>query len=59
MQAAFEFGPNFLEVQTYLEKSDNFPKIIICLDLPECEFIYWYGCMVKFVVSIEAPFDLV
>jgi hypothetical protein len=34
----FEFGPNLLGVQTSLEKSDKFPKILICLGLPECEF---------------------
>jgi hypothetical protein len=41
----FEFGPNLLGVQTYLEKSDKFPKIPICLCLPECEFrmAWWYG----------------
>jgi hypothetical protein len=37
-KTAFEFGPNLLGVQTGLEKSDKFPKIVICLDLPECEF---------------------
>jgi hypothetical protein len=42
---AFEFGPNLLEVQTCLEKSNNFPKILICLDLLDCEFrLAWlYG----------------
>jgi hypothetical protein len=34
----FEFGSNLLGVQTCLEKSDNFPKILICLDLLDCEF---------------------
>jgi hypothetical protein len=37
-QTAFEFGPNFLAVQTYLEKSYKLPKILVCLDLPKCEF---------------------
>jgi hypothetical protein len=42
---AFEFVPNLLEVQTCLEKSNNFPKILICLDLLDCEFrLAWlYG----------------
>jgi hypothetical protein len=31
---AFEFGPNLLGVQTRLEKSDKFPKILTCFDLP-------------------------
>jgi hypothetical protein len=38
-KTTFEFGPNLLGVQTYLEKFDKFPKILICLDLPKCEFI--------------------
>jgi hypothetical protein len=42
---AFEFGPNLLGVQTSLEKSGKFPKILICLGLPDCEFrLTWlYG----------------
>jgi hypothetical protein len=36
-QTAFEFGPNLLEVQTCLERSNKFPKILICVDLLECE----------------------
>jgi hypothetical protein len=35
---AFEFGPNLLGVQTGLEKFDKFPKILIYLDLWDCEF---------------------
>jgi hypothetical protein len=44
-QAVFEFGPNLLGVQTGLDKSDKFPKILICLDLSDCEFrLTWlYG----------------
>jgi hypothetical protein len=57
-QTAFEFGPNLLGIQTSLKKSDKFPKILICLDLPECEF-RWDGCMAKSKVAIQAPFDLV
>jgi hypothetical protein len=34
-KTTFEFGPNLLEVQTYLEKSDKFSKIHICPDLPK------------------------
>jgi hypothetical protein len=37
-QTAFELGPNLLEVQTCLEISNKFSEIVICLDLPECEF---------------------
>jgi hypothetical protein len=57
-QTTFEFGQNLLEVQTSFEKSDKFPKILICLDLPECEFrLAWlYG---KNCSSIQASFDLV
>jgi hypothetical protein len=39
IQTVFEFGPDSLGVQTGLEKSDKFPKILICLDLLDCEFI--------------------
>jgi hypothetical protein len=35
---AFEFEPNLLGVQTGLEKSEKFSKILICLDLLDCEF---------------------
>jgi hypothetical protein len=35
----FEFDSNLLGVQTCLEWSDKFPKFLICLDLPECEFL--------------------
>jgi hypothetical protein len=35
---SFEFGPNLLGVQTSLEKSEKFPKILICFDLLDCEF---------------------
>jgi hypothetical protein len=44
-QTAFEFGPNLLEVQTYLEKSKKIPKILICFDILEYEFrLTWlYG----------------
>jgi hypothetical protein len=31
----FIFGPNLMGVQTSLEKSDKFSKILICLDLPD------------------------
>jgi hypothetical protein len=34
----FEFGSNLLGIQTYLEKSDKFPKILVCLGPLECEF---------------------
>jgi hypothetical protein len=37
-KTAFELEPNLLGVQTSLEKSNKFPNILICLDLPECEF---------------------
>jgi hypothetical protein len=33
-----EFNSNLLGIQTGLEKSDKFPKIPICLNLPEYEF---------------------
>jgi hypothetical protein len=44
-QTAFEFGPNLLGDHTGLEKSDKLPKILIYLDLPDCEFrLTWlYG----------------
>jgi hypothetical protein len=44
-KTAFEFGPNLLEVQTDLEQSDKFLKILISLDLLDCEFrLAWlYG----------------
>jgi hypothetical protein len=38
IKTAFEFGPNLLGVQTGLGKFDKFPRIIISLDLPNCEF---------------------
>jgi hypothetical protein len=42
---AFEFGPNLLGVQTGLEKSEKFSKILICLDLLDCEFrLPWLYC---------------
>jgi hypothetical protein len=37
-KTAFEFELNLLDAQTCLEKSCKFPKILTCLDLPECEF---------------------
>jgi hypothetical protein len=37
-KTSFEFRPNLLGVQIGLEKSDKFLKIIICRDLPNCEF---------------------
>jgi hypothetical protein len=37
-KAAFEFGANLLGVQSGLEKSDKFSKILICLELPDCVF---------------------
>jgi hypothetical protein len=42
---ALKFRSNLLEVQTYLKKSENFPKILICLGFPEYEFrLAWlYG----------------
>jgi hypothetical protein len=44
-QTTFEFGPNLLEVQIGLEKSDKFPKIIIFLEILEYEFrlTWFYG----------------
>jgi hypothetical protein len=44
-KTTFEFGPNLLGVQTSLEKSNKFPKILICLYLADCEFIlaWLYG----------------
>jgi hypothetical protein len=38
IKTAFKFGPNLLGVQTSLKRSDKFFKILICLDLPDCEF---------------------
>jgi hypothetical protein len=37
-KTSFEFELNLLEVQTYLEKSGKFPKILTYVDFPECEF---------------------
>jgi hypothetical protein len=37
-QAAFEFELNLFEVQTCLENSGKFPKILTCHGLLECEF---------------------
>jgi hypothetical protein len=37
-KTTFEFGPNLLGVQTGLEKSDKFSKILICIVLQDCEF---------------------
>jgi hypothetical protein len=34
IKTAFEFELNLLDIQTYLEKSYKFPKILIYLDLP-------------------------
>jgi hypothetical protein len=44
-QTDFEFGQNLLGVQTCLKNFDKFSKILICLSLPECEFILveFYG----------------
>jgi hypothetical protein len=52
-QTAFEFGPNLLEVQTGLEKSDKFRKILIWLELPKCEFSFpwFYGKICIFHTS--------
>jgi hypothetical protein len=49
----FEFGPNLLGVQSHLERFDKFPKIIIFLDIPECEFrLAWlYGKIWSFHTS--------
>jgi hypothetical protein len=52
-QTSFEFGPNLLEVQTFLENFDKFPKILICLDLLEFEFrlAYLYDKICIFYTS--------
>jgi hypothetical protein len=52
-KSTFEFGPNLLGVQTCLEKSEKFSKILICLDLPDCEFgLAWlYGKICSFHTS--------
>jgi hypothetical protein len=44
-KTAFEFGPNLLGVQTGLGKFDKLLKILIFLDLPDCEFrlVWLYG----------------
>jgi hypothetical protein len=49
-QTSFEFELNLFEVQACLEKSNKFPKIHICLGLPECEFIlaWLYGKICSF-----------
>jgi hypothetical protein len=38
IRTEFENDLNLLGIQTYLEKSDKFPKIPICLIIPEYEF---------------------
>jgi hypothetical protein len=49
-KTGFEFELNLLGKQTCLEKSGKFPKILICLDLPKCEFrLSWlYGENLQF-----------
>jgi hypothetical protein len=44
-KTTFEFGTILLGVQTSLENTDKFRKILICFDLPKCEFrLTWmYG----------------
>jgi hypothetical protein len=44
-KTGFEFALNLFEVQTCLEKSGKFPKILTCFGLLECEFrLAWlYG----------------
>jgi hypothetical protein len=56
-KTTFEFGPNLMGVQTDLEQSDKFPKILICLDLLDCEFRL-HGCMKNSEVSMQALLGL-
>jgi hypothetical protein len=55
-KTTFEFGPNLLGVQTRLEKSDKFPKFLICLTFYIVN-LDWHGCMVKTEVSIQVPYE--
>jgi hypothetical protein len=50
---SFDFELNLFEVQTCLEKSSKFPKIITCLDLLKCELIlaWLYGKTCSFHTS--------
>jgi hypothetical protein len=52
-KTAFEFALNLLGVQTSLEKSGKFPKILTCIELPKCEFRlgYLYGKICSFHTS--------
>jgi hypothetical protein len=55
---AFEFGPNLFGVQTGLEKSDKFPKILFALNF-QIVNLDWHGCMAKSEVSHKLSLDLV
>jgi hypothetical protein len=56
-KTAFKFDPNLFGAKPGLEKSDKFPKILICLDNLEREFrLAWlYGKIWSF---IQASFDI-
>ena len=56
-KTTFEFGPNLLGVQTGLEKSDKFPKFLICPAL-QIMNLDCHGCMAKTEVSILALLGL-
>jgi hypothetical protein len=51
----FEFHLMSLGIQTFLEKSDKFPKILICLIEYEFRLAWLYG---KIKVSIHVLLDL-
>jgi hypothetical protein len=54
----FEFGPNFLGVQTRLKNLTNFPNLLFDLTF-WIVHLDWHGCMEKTRVSKQDPYDLV
>jgi hypothetical protein len=56
-KTAFEFEPILLEAQTGLEKSDKFPKILICPSLLDCELtlgmVVWQKLKFPYKLSLD------